>query len=224
MDNADNTIEEAPVATPPIAEVEDQQQPVTANVSVIEDIIPRTRTTSGRSSRAGSNKSKSRSGSKVSMNRQAQSQSKIDEAAVIIANQPNGPIMLSLIRELNKLPGSDIDLRAIAQYSEKKEVKSGSKGLDEGEKCAGEEGEPNLREKIAEMELGARKVQRKMIHPPTNFLEGQTSMIGSSTSRLEAIRMHFSTAFNGGKFSGRRHKAKEISPSCNCLGNSIWLY
>ena len=207
MDNDDN-IDVAQVADPPIAEVGEQPLHVDADVVLSADHVPpsspdrgrhRTRTTSGRSSRAGSTKNKSRSGSKVSMNRQAQSQSEIDEAAVIISKQPNGPMMLSLIRELNKLPGSDIDLRAIAQYTDKKE-----------EKCPETEEEPNLRERIAEMELGGRKVQRKMIHPPNNFLEGQTSMIGSSTSRLEAIRMHFSTAFSGGKkFSGKRHKAQE---------------
>ena len=60
---------------------------------------------SNRSSRT-SRKGKSRSNSKVSMERNVQTQAEADEAAQIISSSsPSGAMLLSLIRELHKQPG-----------------------------------------------------------------------------------------------------------------------
>ena len=76
---------------------------------------------SRRSSRSGSgngatdDRRRSRSVSRVSMDRNVQTQAEADEAVQTIKTHPGGSLLLSLIKELNKTPGTIIDLKTIAE-------------------------------------------------------------------------------------------------------------
>ena len=80
-----------------------------------------------RGSRASSKSGRrSRSLSRVSIEKNSQTQSEVDEAAKSINSQPGGPLLLSLIQEINKQPGTNIDLLTIAKQVEKEKAKASS--------------------------------------------------------------------------------------------------
>ena len=133
--HADDCDPSPPDALMVTADIDDPTAPVavpddtSGSVPPLLDDAPERREASSRSnstdrgkrrSRASSkNGRRSRSLSRVSIERNSQTQSEVDEAAKTINKQPGGVLLLSLIQEINKQPGTNIDLLTIAKQVDK---------------------------------------------------------------------------------------------------------
>ena len=170
---------------------------------------------SHRRSRSSRNRSRSRSLSRVSMDRHVQTQNEADEAVQTIKTHPGGTLLLSLINQINQIPGNLIDLKQIADQVDKLELdKRESSQVSQPVKrtqfigynpCpSGENDRQILRNTLLDIELNDRTVQRRMIEPPHFYRTGTTSISDRDQVRLDKVKIYFSAAFSNRKFSGRR--------------------
>ena len=181
---------------------------------------------SRRSSRSGSgngatdDRRRSRSVSRVSMDRNVQTQAEADEAVQTIKTHPGGSLLLSLIKELNKTPGTIIDLKTIAETIQdvQEEDARGDKLLTHHNPqmlnktqylgrnpCpSGKEDRQHIRNTLLDIELNDRTVQRRMIDCPDYFRPGNSSISDKDQVRLDKVKIYFSAAFGNRKFSGKK--------------------
>ena len=180
--------------------------------------------TSRRSTRAGTQ----RSASRVSINVPTYSQEEIDAAITYILSTPVATSILPLIDKFTKGKGSDWDVVKFA--ASLRASYEGRPGQARGDQFSdpppriqqfqlplwqqhNEHGINNLishaqlvqvKDYIWTSELEDRGNQRQLIAPPTRFAEGTSSLRHDDNMRFNLIKAHFSPAFSGKKFTGKR--------------------
>jgi len=213
--------------TPPASTSAGQGAPLDINIDDSNTIQVEQNRTSRASSRSilSSNNRKSRSGSRVSIVSDVQSQTEINDAVKRIENSESGSMILALIKQMNQWNKKNkIDLAAIARFAREDNplptapplrLESDSEDSEASYVPArnrrredmSDEREPiftedeDIRHKLLKIELNDRSFQRRMIDPPEYFKPGKSSVTG----REEEVKMHFSAAFGGTrKFSGKK--------------------
>ena len=98
-----------------------------------------------------------------------------------------------MIKQLNSVPGSRIDIADIARQLQASAPPASLEPLAM---------QAQLRRDLFDIETTEKTLQRKLIDPPTSFAQGTYSMTDKDRGRQERTRMYFGSAFGGKKFAG----------------------
>ena len=181
-----------------------------------------------RGTRRSPRSNRSRSGSRVSIDRGAQTQAEANEAASKIRSADGGQVAMAILRWLNSQPGSSVDLRAISEHLQEEEgrnnVPNQPREKHEGDtKGRRTSHEPyylpvhNLPPDPMPQDPGpwgkgavGKVPNAACVESPEYFLPGESSIPdGENSMRMFKVAKIFQCAFGTKKFTGKRTKYGE---------------